>query len=89
MVDALGHDIKIGGTYGYSRRSNGVVAVIIGTAIKFNESSVSLEVLREGSRYSQIERMKEYADKVGSKRNLAPNSLFPVAEDFAVAWEEC
>ena len=53
MKDALGFDIIFGNVYGYSNRSNGIVTVVIGKAIKFNESkysssSVTLEVLHRG-----------------------------------------
>lgn len=49
MKDALCNEIVIGQYYGYSKNSNGVTHIKVGKAKKFNEKTVTLEVVFEKS----------------------------------------
>lgn len=44
MKDALGKDIQVGETYGYSQNSNGITHIKIGECIKINTKTVTLKV---------------------------------------------
>lgn len=44
--DALGNDVILGRTYGYSQSSNGITTTVLGVAEKFTEKTgVTLKVL--------------------------------------------
>ena len=45
--DALGNDVVIGQTYGYSRNSNGFTTSTIGTLVRETAKGVTLKVLRQ------------------------------------------
>jgi hypothetical protein len=74
-TDALGNELKLHEYYGYSRRSNGVVTVIVGVLVKKNEKSVQLKVLKKGSAIYQND-IKEENVIHGEVVNVSPNSIF-------------
>lgn len=45
--DALGNEVIIGNTYGYSRNSNGLTTSTIGVAVRETEKGMTLRVLRQ------------------------------------------
>lgn len=77
-TDALGTPIKIGQTYGFASNKNGSNKVVIGKAIKFTSTGVTLEV---------IKRMRSiYSDNLrqtysSNKTNVKSIMLFPVNLD--------
>jgi hypothetical protein len=78
MKDALGNEIIIGATYGYSQSSNGHVHIIKGTVEKFNESKVTLSNIQERSGiWGKIERP---FSKETRKRSVYSVILFPVSD---------
>jgi hypothetical protein len=78
MKDALGKDLVIGQTYGYSRSDNGITTVKIGELVKINEKMVSLEI-QESKRAVYTEDLTDrgYTNKIIS---VKANGLFPVDE---------
>ena len=76
MKDALGADLVIGQTYGYSRSDNGITTVKIGKLVKINEKMVSLEV-QESKRalYTDDLEKRGFTNKIIS---VKANGLFPV-----------
>lgn len=79
MKDAIGNELVIGRTYGYSRSHNGLTTVKIGKLIKVNERMVSLEVSEA--------KTALYSDDLTSDRfhkkktiSVKANGLFPVYE---------
>ncbi len=80
MKDALNNDIVLGQTYGYSQRSNGVVMVTIGEAVKFNEgSSVTLKVLYKGKTLYNNHLKNTDIPKSG-KVSVISNTLFKLSD---------
>jgi len=79
MKDALGADLVIGQTYGYSRVDNGLTTVKIGKLVKINEKMVSLEV-QEAKRaaYTNDLEARGFTNKIIS---VKANGLFPVYPD--------
>lgn len=78
MKDALGNEIIIGATYGYSQTSNGHVHIVKGTAEKFTESKVTLSNIQERSGiWGKIERP---FSKETRKRSVHSVILFPVSD---------
>ena len=85
LTDAMGKEIIIGAFYGYSRRTNGCVSIVIGEAIKINEEkgNVTLEVIKKG--------MTGYSNPVESeigpfkKSSVTANSIFKL-EDTTTTW---
>lgn len=80
MIDALGNKLIIGNLYGYSRNSNGLTTVKIGTLIKINEKRVSIEVRESHKGFSTKLRNMKIDNKVVS---VNPDGLFPVS-DFQI-----
>lgn len=78
MKDAIGNDIIIGATYGYSQRTNGVVKTVVGTATHLTGSSVGLKVLK---RFKTKYADDTEVDKTEYKRSsvaVISNTLFKV-----------
>ncbi len=76
MKDALGKDLVVGQTYGYSRSDNGITTVKVGRLVKINEKMVSLEVQEsKWAVYTNDLEDKRYANKTIS---VKANGLFPV-----------
>lgn len=78
MKDALGNPVILGKFYGYSQNSNGHTNIKIGKAVKFNEKSVTLEVIAAKSAiYSD-----DPTDEKITRKKVSPkaNMLFPVDE---------
>jgi hypothetical protein len=88
MKDALGRDLVVGQTYGYSRSDNGITTVKIGKLVKINEKMVSLEV-QESKRavYTNDLEKRRYTNKIIS---VKANGLFPVYPDVPVieSWND-
>jgi hypothetical protein len=79
MKDALGRNLVIGKTYGYSRSDNGVTTVKIGKLVKINERLVSLEVSdAKTAVYSNELENDRFAKK--ATVSIKANGLFPVYE---------
>lgn len=90
MLDAMGHEIEIGGVYGYSNRGDGFVTVIIGRAKAFTKDRVTLDITHRGSSVydSPIERDKATDWKGNPTKktvSVYSNLLFPLANDN-VTW---
>ena len=77
MTDALGNTVVINGIYGYSKRANGSVSVIIGKLIKIGEKNVSLEVLKSGSSI-YAEPIQDNVDLPSRPSIVTANSIFPL-----------
>ena len=78
MKDALGNEIIIGATYGYSQTSNGHVHIVKGTFEKFGESKVTLGNIQERSGlYGEIERPFSQETR---RRSVYGVLLFPVSD---------
>lgn len=84
LKDALGNELVIGNTYGYTLENNGLVEVVIGTLTKFSEKGrASMQVIQTRSAYSfytaethEEKRFgKQPGDNVGGIKIL---KLFPV-----------
>lgn len=94
MKDALGNDLIIGQTYGYSRNHNGLTTVKVGKLVKITSKQVSLEVEQsKGALYDRDVKDQEYTNKVIS---VHANGLFPVytkllsqIKKLSNLWEEC
>ena len=78
MKDALGNEIILGGTYGYSQTSNGHVHIVKGTAEKFTESKVTLGNIQERrGLYGEIEKPFTAETR---RRSVYGVMLFPIPE---------
>lgn len=77
MKDALGNDLIIGQSYGYSRNQNGVTTVKVGILQKINDSTVSLHVTE--AKTALYSRDLERTSKLRAIAVKA-NGLFPVDE---------
>jgi hypothetical protein len=93
MKDALGNELVIGQTYGYSRSDNGITTVKIGKLIKITEKQVSLEVL-ESKTALYSDTLKDTS--LGRNISVKANGLFPVYTELlskikklSNLWEEC
>ncbi len=76
MTDALGNKIKIDQIYGYSNRSNGIITVVIGKAIKLSDQTVTLEVIKRGiTAYNSNIKEEGF---VRPKISVSGNSIFPL-----------
>jgi hypothetical protein len=76
MKDALGNDLIIGQTYGYSRNHNGLTTVKVGKLVKITAKQVSLEVEQsKGALYNRDVKDQEFTNKTIS---VHANGLFPV-----------
>jgi hypothetical protein len=82
MKDALGNELVIGRTYGYSRSDNGVTTVKIGKLVKINERMVSLGVSEAKTAIYSDELT---ADRFSTKKTVSvkANGLFPI-NDFNI-----
>jgi hypothetical protein len=80
MKDALGRDLIIGQTYGYSRSENGVTTVKVGKLVKINKQMVTLEVAESKWAVYTNELTNR---KPGRAISVKANGLFPV-DDY---WE--
>jgi len=90
MLDAMGHEIEIGGVYGYSNRSDGFVTVIVGRVKDFTKDRVTLDIEHRGSAVynSPIERDRATDWRGNAKKttvSVYSNLLFPLANDN-VSW---
>ena len=92
--DALGNEMVIGANYGYSRRANGMVTVVVGKLIKINQganasvtTSVTLNVLHRGGAVYDNNITRE---KTSNKISPTANSLFrmPDDEELKIGWKE-
>jgi hypothetical protein len=78
--DATGQEIKLGRTYGYSVDNNGLTSTTIGIIRKFNERSVSLDVIyKQSGMYINCPTVKSNYSKTVSVKAM---KLFPF-HDFA------
>jgi hypothetical protein len=76
MKDALGNDIVIGKSYGYSVRNSGAVEVIVGEVSEIQDDGVKIVNIKRGRGFGNQE-----ITPVNPKRSIGkviPNSLFPV-----------
>ena len=90
MLDAMGHEIELGGVYGYSNRSDGFVTVIVGRVKAFTNDRVTLDIDHRGSAvYNKPIERDRYTDWRGNAKRktvaVYSNLLFPLANDN-VAW---
>ncbi len=76
MKDALGNDIIIGATYGYSQSKNGHVHIVTGTVDKFSENKVTLGNVHE--RRGLYGEIKHPFTPETRKRSVYAVILFPV-----------
>ena len=76
MKDALGNDLIIGQTYGYSRSENGLTTVKVGKLIRITEKQVTLEV--ELSKQAYWSNDVEDKPKHNKSVSVKANGLFPV-----------
>lgn len=79
MKDALGRDLVIGRTYGYSRSDNGVTTVKIGKLVKINERLVSLEV-SDAKTAVYSNELKNARFTKNATVSIKASGLFPVYE---------
>lgn len=77
MKDALGNELIIGQSYGYSRNQNGLTTVKVGILQKINGSTVSLHVTE--AKTALYSRELEGTNKLRAIAVKA-NGLFPVDE---------
>ena len=82
--DAMGNEIVIGQLYGYSRRSNGYVVVVIGEVTKINKESVRLMALHRGKALYQ-DKIAEDDFHKATHISVSSNTLFPI-NSSEVAW---
>lgn len=75
MKDALGNEIKIGDTYGYSYQSSGIITVGVGVATKLTESRVTLDIEYKTRGYSTSEPT---IDESKCKTSVSGRILFPI-----------
>jgi len=75
-VDALGNEIVVGQTYGYSSPSSGRHRVVVGKVLGCSETKVRLEVLNV-KEFMYGESMKPYAPHAPAL-SIAGYLLFPV-----------
>jgi len=76
VTDALGFNIEIDSVYGYSKRANGVVTVIVGSVIAVNEEkrTVTLKVESKGCAIYGNPVKEEKGEFRNS--NITANSIF-------------
>jgi hypothetical protein len=93
MKDALGNDLIIGQTYGYSRSENGITTVKVGKLVKITDKQVSLEILESKTALYSGD-LKDR--KPGRNISVKANGLFPVYTELlsqikklSNLWEEC
>lgn len=85
MKDALGQEIVLRRTYGYSNRSNGIITVVIGEATKITENGVTLYIIYRGKAvYNNQIKEDTYRDR--NWVNVISNTLFPISDP--VDWKE-
>jgi len=88
ILDALGNELVIGDRYGYSRRSNGIVTIVVGRLQKIindGRISVTLEVeCRGGAVYDNNIASK----KTGKISSPTPNTLFRLPNEYEVMWNK-
>ena len=82
MKDAIGNDIELGKTYGYTTTSNGWTVVVIGTSKKIRHGDpikrdlVTLDVIRRQTfLYGEESDYQKHSSKTVT---IAPFHLFPV-----------
>ena len=84
MKDALGNEIIIGNTYGYSNRSNGIVKVRIGEAIILNALTVTLVNCKKGKAvYASSVEEDGYCGRI----HIISNTLFPLNNVEVIWWK--
>lgn len=76
-IDATGKEIIIGQKYGYSKQSNGITNVIIGTACKINDQKVTLENIQEKT-YLYIDVNNEKISYPKNKRSIFSLQIFHI-----------
>jgi hypothetical protein len=77
--DATSVEIKLGRTYGFSTDSNGITNTTIGKIIKFNEKTVTLEIIfRQMGLWSNTPKQLE--SMIGKKVAVKAMKLFPVVD---------
>ena len=74
--DALGNPIRVGADYGFSVDSNGFTSITLGSAVKENEKTVTIEV----KKYSGAIWSEEAEEREISRKKVAVKAikLFPV-----------
>lgn len=77
MKDALGNDIVIGNTYGYSSSSGGWSHTVVGTAISFTpKGKVTIKVIATNTfLYGEP---SDYQKVTAEKINISTHMVFPV-----------
>lgn len=86
MKDALGNDLIIGQTYGYSRNQNGLTTVKVGKLVKITAKQVSLEVEQSKRALGNNEvKDRGYTNKIIS---VNANGLFPVYTELLKTIQE-
>lgn len=78
MKDALGNEIELGKLYGYSQNNNGMTHIKVGEARKFNEKSVTLEVIYYKSALWNDDPSDPSFPMTRTKISVKGNMLFPV-----------
>lgn len=75
MKDALGNDIIIGNTYGYTQNKNGFTTVVIGTALKLiNDKCIIQPIKIERYLWGEPSSFKDSMNK----RTISNPILFPI-----------
>ena len=74
--DALGNPVRVGADYGFTVDSNGVTSITLGSAVKENEKTVTIEV----KKYSRALWTHEAKDYEVTRKKVAVKAvkLFPV-----------
>ena len=78
--DALGNEIVIGATYGYSSSSGGYARVVTGKALKTTDKKVTLHEL-QSQRFLYGEPCEEYGERA-EKVSVLSRILFPVVRNI-------
>lgn len=92
MLDAMGREVTLGATYGYSNRSDGFVTVVVGKAKSFTKDRVTLDIIHRGRSLSDhpVERTKTTlwnGQLAKTTISVYSNLLFPLADD-SVLWSD-
>jgi hypothetical protein len=75
MKDAIGNDIVVGKSYGYTQISSGVIYILFGKVVKFTEKKVTLLITKQRHGvYGNVDEEEE----ISSKRSVYGCILFPI-----------
>ena len=76
MKDALGNKIFAGLIYGHAVRTSGKIDVVVGEAVRIDEKTVTLEIMKRGSAYYENDITEGTIKR--KLVSIIPNGLFPI-----------